>query len=92
MKRAENGTKWALLREICPHPSSLLTTIHPHCPPLPLKKIQQILQRNSCLVWEQFAAMARGERDEEEEVEEVREDKVEKGEEEEGIIRFDSTG
>ena len=32
-KRAENGTKWGLLRGICPHPSSLLTTIHPHCPP-----------------------------------------------------------
>ena len=75
------------------------TAVPQHLPPWPTemhfiyKKGLSIFFVNvwiSCLVWEQLAAMARGEGEKVEEVEEG--ERVEEEEEEEGIIRFDSTG
>ena len=79
--------------EFVPISHPLLATIHPHCPPniqLNTRKCASNAEPFakvwiSCLVWEQLPAMAR------EEEEEVEEEEMDKGEEE-GIIRFDSTG
>ena len=65
--------------EFVPISHPLLATIHPHCPPnIQLNTFAKVWI--SCLVCEQLPAMAREE-----------EEEMDKGEEE-GIIRFDSTG